>query len=96
MLIELQKVWECQRTKLADRSEHYMADRLARNYWITPWKSSMPSFFEILKGLLIASFVLPTILLLLVIVGMWLLWVIDPSYVCLPEYPYDYLGGDCT
>ena len=66
---------------------------------ITPWKSSMPrliSVFEILKGLLIALFVLPTILLLLALVGMWLLWVIDPSHDCPALYPYDYLTGDCS
>ena len=63
-----------------------MADGLERNYWITPWKSSMPSFFEILKGLLIALFIVPTILLLLVLGA---LWFSDPSHDCPPECPYD-------
>jgi hypothetical protein len=65
----------------------------------TPCKSAMPgliSFFETLKGLLIALFVLPTILLLLALVGMWLLWVIDPSHDCPTRYPYDYLTGYCS
>ena len=63
---------------------------------ITPWKSSMPrliSVFEILKGLLIASLGLPTILLLLVL---GLLWFIDSSHDCPARYPYDYLRGECT
>ena len=60
---------------------------------ITPWKSSMLSFSEILKGLLIASLGPPTILLILVL---GLLWFIDSSHDCPARYPYDYLTGDCS